>query len=222
MRLPEPPLLVISDRRQARRPLPDIAAAAFAGGCRWLSLREKDLEHRARVALLAELVALGKGFGATVTVHDDAAAALAAGAAGVHLPGGASPAAARAQLGPQALIGLSTHRDEEIERAAAEGADYVTVSPVFLSASKPGYGPALGLEGLARSVARARLPVIALGGIGGAEIVDCCRAGAAGVAIMGAVMIAPDPVATVGTLISHLRAGVAGAGMGAHSCDDQP
>lgn len=217
MSLPDPRLLVISDRRRTARPLVETAAAAFAGGCRWFSLREKDLDPTARFALLREMVALGRSFGAVVTVHEDIDAAIGAGAAGVHLPGGASPAAARARLGPGALIGLSTHQEAEIDRAAAEGADYVTVSPIFLSASKPGYGPALGLDGLARAVARSPVPVVALGGIGAAEIASCRRAGAAGVAVMSTIMAAADPGATVATLISHLRAGLAGAGTGAHS-----
>ena len=60
MRLPDPPLLIISDRSQARRPLVEVAAAAFAGGCRWFSLREKDLPPQERRDLLAALVALGR------------------------------------------------------------------------------------------------------------------------------------------------------------------
>ena len=69
MRLPVPPLLVISDRRQALRPLEEIAEAAFAGGCRWFSLREKDLPPAERRALLGALMVLGRRNGATVTVH---------------------------------------------------------------------------------------------------------------------------------------------------------
>lgn len=206
MILPVPPLLVITDRRQARRKLVDVAAAAFAGGCRWLSLREKDMEPASRVELLADLVVLGRGYGATVIVHDDIAAAQAAGAGGVHLAAGGSPAVARTQLGPQALIGLSAHSDADIDRGAEEGADYVTLSPIFASASKPGYGPALGTEGLARAVLRARLPVLALGGIAAAQITACRSVGAAGVAVMGAVMAASDPAAAVAALISHFPA----------------
>src|ERR1700686_3980075 len=108
MTLPSPPLLVISDRSQAQRPLIEIAAAAFAGGCRWFSLREKDLPAAERRALLAELVALGRRYGATVMAHDDIEAVLATGADGVHLPGGSKPAAARKRL-PQGLIGVSAH-----------------------------------------------------------------------------------------------------------------
>ncbi len=92
MRLPEPPILVITDRRQARRPLEEVAEAAFAGGCRWLSLREKDLDPAARLALLRRLAAIGRGWGASVMVHADIEAARAAGAAGVHLPAGGAPA----------------------------------------------------------------------------------------------------------------------------------
>src|SRR5690242_19757802 len=111
MSLPVPPLLVISDRSQARRPLIDVAAAAFSGGCRWFSLREKDLPPAERLALLTQLVALGRDVGATVTVHDDIDAAVAAGA-GLHLPGGSDPATARARL-PGKLVGASAHSAAE-------------------------------------------------------------------------------------------------------------
>ncbi|MGH7052258.1 MAG: thiamine phosphate synthase, partial [Stellaceae bacterium] len=80
MILPDPPLLVISDRFQARRPLAAIAEAAFLGGCRWFSLREKDLPAEERRALLAALVALGRRFGAVVTAHEDLEAVTATGA----------------------------------------------------------------------------------------------------------------------------------------------
>src|SRR5438270_10871335 len=106
--LPVPALLVISDRRQARQPLEEVAAAAFAGGCRWFSLREKDLPAEERRALLAELVALGQRHGATITAHDDIESVLATGADGVHLPGGGDPVAARQRLS-RGLIGVSTH-----------------------------------------------------------------------------------------------------------------
>ena len=74
------PLLVITDRRGAARPLEEVVAAALRGGCRWLSLREKDLRHEERLALLDRIVALARPFGATVTVHGDLAAAAATGA----------------------------------------------------------------------------------------------------------------------------------------------
>ena len=200
MRLPVPPLLVISDRRQARRPLEEIAEAAFAGGCRWFSLREKDLPPAERRALLGALMVLGRRNGATVTVHEDIDAAVAAGADGVHLPSGGSPKAARSRL-PGALIGASAHSAEEASALLRAGADYVTFSPVFLTESKPGYGPALGLDGLARIVTQASGPVIALGGISAETAPLCLAGGAQGVAVMGEVMRAADPRAAVEAIL---------------------
>jgi thiamine-phosphate pyrophosphorylase len=190
--LPLPPLLVISDRTQAKRPIEEIAVAAFEGGCRWFSLREKDLPAGERRLLLGALVRLGHRYGAVVTVHDDIEAAVATGAGGVHLPVGASPAAARLRL-PARLIGASAHSEPEAAAALRTGADYVTLSPIFESASKPGYGPALGLDGLARLVEELPGPVVALGGITAANAGLCREAGAAGIAVMGEAMRAADP-----------------------------
>ena len=196
MALPAPSLLVISDRQQARRPLEEIAEAVFAGGCRWFSLREKDLPPQQRRALLGALVVLGHRFGAVVTAHEDIEAVAAVGADGVHLPSGGNPEAARARL-PGALIGASAHSADEAAVLLRSGADYVTASPVFLTASKPGYGPALGLEGLARIVARAPGPVVALGGITADNAALCLSAGVRGIAVMGEIMRSADPQATV-------------------------
>jgi len=215
VRLPDPPLLVITDRRQARRPLEDIAAAAFAGGCRWLSLREKDLPAAERCDLLRRLVALGARWGAVVGVHEDLAAARAAGAGAVHLPDGAAPGAARAALGDAVLIGVSAHDAHGIARAAAAGADYATLSPIFASASKPGYGPALGLEALAAG--GGAIPVVALGGIDEETIAGCIAAGAAGAAVMGAVMAAADPEARTAALVARLGAALAAPNAARHS-----
>lgn len=208
--LPDPPLLVITDRSQARAPLADIAEAVFGAGGRWLMLREKDLDPGARRDLLKDLVARGAPYGAAVTVNGDLAAAEAAGAAGLHLPGGADLAprlgAARRALGPGALLGASAHDLDEARVAAAAGADYVTLSPVFDSPSKPGYGPALGPAGLGAVAARLAIPVVALGGIAAGNAGACLQAGAAGVAVMGAVMAAADPGAAVRQLLAALAA----------------
>ena len=194
--LPVPPLLVISDRHQTQRPLRQVVEAVFAGGCRWFSLREKDLAREERRALLGDLLALGRRYGAVVTAHEDIEAVEAVGADGVHLPGGGSPVAARARL-PGALIGASAHTADEAAALLRAGADYVTLSPIFLTASKPGYGPALGLDGLARIVAQVPGDIVALGGIAPENAAACCAAGARGIAVMGEVMRAADPQATV-------------------------
>ena len=200
--LPDPPLLLITDRRQARGDLAEQVAAACAGGCRWVSLREKDLAEAEQIALFGRLRAATKPFGAVLTLHGPAALAQAAGADGVHLSSGSNARIARALLGPGALIGLSTHAPGE-GRESADVLDYVTASPVFLTASKPGYGPALGLDGLAACVAATPVPVIALGGIDAETAAACRAAGAAGIAVMGAVMRAGDAGAEIGRLLTR-------------------
>ncbi|MBK1840125.1 thiamine phosphate synthase [Azospirillum sp. YIM B02556] len=197
MPLPEPSLLVVTDRRLADRPLPEIADCLFASGLRWLSLRDKDLPDAERLELARALMARARPWDACVTLHGDPTLAAAAGADGVHLPSGGDPAAARALLGRDALIGLSVHDSDggaAIERASGQ-VDYVTLSPVFPSASKPGYGPCLGTAGVRHWVGRG-VPVIALGGIDRAGAVAECRAaGAAGVAVMGLAMRDPQALA---------------------------
>jgi thiamine-phosphate pyrophosphorylase len=198
--LPAPPLLVVTDRKQAGgRGLEAVVAAAVEGGARWVSLREKDLARAAQAALLARLTRPGL----TLLVHGDAALAAELGLAGVHLPAGGDVAAARRHLGGGALIGLSTH--SVAEAAGAHGADYVTLSPIFLSRSKPGYGPALGLAAITEACRRAPCPVVALGGVDARTIPDLVAAGAAGVAVMGAVMRAPSPAEEVRRCLEALR-----------------
>jgi thiamine-phosphate pyrophosphorylase len=200
--LPDPPVMVITDRTQCREDLEVRAVALFKGGCRWMSLREKDLAPDARVRLLERLKAIGADFGATIGVHDDMVAAIQCGAA-LHLPAWADAAKARNMLGDSALLGQSCHSITDIK--AATGVDYVTLSPVFGSASKPGYGPALGPAGLAAAGA-GRTPILALGGVTSSTLPLLKRTGISGVAIMGAAMTAPDPEDWIRSLISLWRA----------------
>ena len=88
MRLPDPPLLLVTDRRQARRPLAEVVGAALAAGCRWVSLREKDLPEDEQVPLARSLLPLVRRHGARLMVHGEATLAKLAGADGVHLPSG--------------------------------------------------------------------------------------------------------------------------------------
>jgi len=206
MPLPQPPLLIISDRSQARLPLTAVAEAAFAAGCRWFSLREKDLPPDRRRTLLRSLLAVGRRYGATVTAHQDIEGVLATGGDGVHLPSGADPGEARMRL-PDRLLGGSAHSAEEAERLLRAGADYATLSPIFLTRSKPGYGPAVGLEGLARAAVSVPGPIVALGGIDATNAADCLAAGAAGIAVMGEIMRAADPGRATAALLKALRSG---------------
>jgi thiamine-phosphate pyrophosphorylase len=196
--------MLITDRRQARRPLAEIVRGALEGGCRWVSIREKELATNDRRRLARELVKLGDEFGATVTLHGDVATAEAARAAGVHVGQGTSPGAVRGILARDVLVGASVHSWDEAEQAQADGADYVTVSPIFASASKPDYGPALGLEILSEFCAALQTPVVALGGITPGNAGDCLEAGAAAVAVMGEIMRADDPRRVTGLYLDRL------------------
>lgn len=203
------PLLVVTDRRQAALPLVAVVEAALAGGARWLSLREKDLPEGAVLDLCARLRGPARASGAVLTLHGPASLAAGAGLDGVHLASGGDPASARGLLGPAALVGVSAHSAEEAEAAVEDGADYVILGPIFETPSKPGYGPALGLAGLAAAARLLPGRVVAIGGIDAATAGACVAAGAAAVAVMGGVMRAADPAAEVRSLLRAL----AGRGM---------
>jgi thiamine-phosphate pyrophosphorylase len=176
----------------------------FRAGCRWFSLREKDLPAGERRELLQALVRSGRRYGGTVTVHDDIDGAVATGSDGVHLPGGGDPARARRLL-PSGLIGVSAHSPQEAAAQLAAGADYATLSPIFLTQSKPGYGPAVGLAALAAAARLAPGPVVALGGINEGNIAACLAAGARGIAVMGEIMRAADTEAATRRLLAAFR-----------------
>lgn len=171
-------------------------------------MREKDLPGEDQIALFARLRAVTAPFGARLTLHGTPGLALAAGADGVHLSGGGDGTAARALLGPDALVGLSTHALAEAAAADPATLDYVTASPVFLTGSKPGHGPALGLDGLAAFARACAVPVIALAGIDADSAPPCLAAGAKGVAVMGGIMRADEPKAAVAALAAATRRAV--------------
>lgn len=179
-------VLVVTDRHQAASPLPETVEALLEAGVRWVWLRDRDLPAAARRALAFDLATRAARHGGTLTVGADVDLAAEVGA-GVQLSAGADIAAARRRLGPGRLVGVSAHGLDDLRAAREAGADYATLSPVFPTASKPGYGPALGLAGL-RAAAGIGLPVLALGGVTAATAPGCLAAGAAGVAVMGQAM----------------------------------
>lgn len=204
MILPAPPLLLVTDRLNARGDILDVAELAFLAGCRWLSLREKDLPPAKQIELLRQVMELAERHRARITLHGDAALARDAGAQGVHLQAGSDTAEARRIMGKDALIGLSIHNVTEARNAEKGVVDYLIAGPVFETASKPGYGPALGPENLGRLVRETQIPVIAIGGITPENVADCRAAGVAGVAVMGGVMRAKNPAGAVMQLLGAL------------------
>ncbi|GIL41846.1 thiamine phosphate synthase [Roseiterribacter gracilis] len=176
---------VRSDEDAAR--MPSYAAALEEGGCKWFSLRAKTLGVGARTRLFDEIRAAAPSL--CLFVHGDPVP----GADGVHLGAAGSIAAARA-AGVK-LIGISAHRRDELLRARDDGADYATYSPIFPTVSKPGYGPALGLDALREAAREIALPLVALGGIELLNARACIDAGAQAVAVLGAFAHADDPTA---------------------------
>jgi thiamine-phosphate pyrophosphorylase len=201
---PEPPLLLVTDRRQARRPLKDIVVAALGAGCRWVSIREKDLPADEQILLVRSLLALMKSAGATLMLHGDAGLAHDAGADGVHLRSGQNAQHARALLGINRLIGVSIHTATEAASLDPASVNYALAGPAFETASKPGYGPEIGRRGLIQIAAAARVPVLAIGGINASRVGELVAAGAAGIAVMGGVMRADDPGREVAGLLAAL------------------
>lgn len=196
-------LLLLTDRRRCRdvgRSLRDTVAAAVDAGlaaepCGRVVLREKDLSRsqRARIgASLAKLLPPGH-----LVVASDPYLSADLGA-GVHLA-----TADRWPADPPRPLGRSCHGGAELAAATAAGADYATLSPMWPTPSKPGYGPPLRPGGLAAALAAvpAHPPVYALGGVTAGRVAVCRAAGAAGVAVLGAVMGAADPARAVRDLL---------------------
>jgi thiamine-phosphate diphosphorylase len=179
-------LVVLTDRKRASRPLPDVIAAAIEGGTQWVILRERDLPVPERRALAEKLRALLPSAGLIVAGPDPL------GGDAVHLSTVDPPI-------DQGLVGRSCHDWNELARL--DGEDYVTLSPIFETATKPGYGPALTPAGAAELASP--VPWLALGGVDSPDrAARCAAAGAAGIAVLGAVMRADDPARTSRDLAS--------------------
>ncbi len=189
-------LYLITDRKKipSGPGLVDAVEKALKGGVRAVQLREKDLPARELYQLALELRRITARYQALLLINDRIDVALAVNAEGVHLAGHSLPtAAARRILGPDKLIGVSTHHVEEILEAEENGADFVTFGPVYFTPSKAPFGPPVGLEKLEDACKRSKIPVIALGGINAGRIPEVLSAGAHGIGLISAILAKEDP-----------------------------
>lgn len=196
-------LYLITDRMQtAGRSLPAVVADALRGGLRAVQLREKDLAAGQLFELAVELRQLTSEYGAKLLINDRIDVALAVDADGVHLGKGGLPVAeARRILGNSRLIGYSAHSTDEAARAQLDGADFVTLGPVYHTPSKAPYGEPLGLNALTEAAGVVTIPVFALGGVKPSSVAEVLSAGARGVALISAIMTAQDPALATESLL---------------------
>ncbi len=198
-------LHLVTDHRLGQR-IPEIVAVAVAAGVDTVQVRlEAATGDAEALELTREVVRLCRGSGVTCLVNDRVDVALAAGADGVHLGAHDLPVAvARNLLGDRAIIGATARDRTAGLRAQRDGATYLGVGPFRATTTKAGLPAALGPVGIAAVAAAVRLPVIAIGGIGPADLPDLLAAGAYGVAVVKAVSAADDPAAAVGRLRAAL------------------
>lgn len=172
----------------------ELARLALAGGARVIQLRDKQRDAGDLLPMAREMAAMCSTVGALFIVNDRVDLAFACGADGVHLGQTDLPIpAARAILGPDSVIGVSVENVEQAVSAAACGADYLGVGPVFGTVSKADAGDPVGLEHLACICREVPVPVVAIGGITRDGIPQIRAAGANAAAVIRAVVAAPDP-----------------------------
>jgi thiamine-phosphate pyrophosphorylase len=172
----------ITDRKSAASLL-DSIARALDDAVTWIQIREKDLEARELIALVRAAIALPNPHGTKFIVNGRMDVAIAAGAAGAHLPAQSVPANRWRRIAPDGfLIGVSCHTVDQVREAASTSADYVMFGPVFAPLSKASPLVPRGIDGLRDAARAVRIPVLALGGITQENAQSCLEAGAAGVA----------------------------------------
>jgi thiamine-phosphate diphosphorylase len=185
-------LYAIVDASSPQPPL-SLVAAFVEGGAKVIQLRLKNVGAGPLLAIARAAATLCRESGTLLLINDRPDVAKLSGAGGVHLGQDDLPvAAARALLGPDAVIGLSTHFDDEVEQGCASGADYLGYGPIFATVTKSitdptgaPLPPPHGLLGLQRVCARATLPVVAIGGLSAGSAAGVAEAGAACAAAIG-------------------------------------
>ncbi len=197
-------LIVITDARLATpRRVVDVVRAALEAGAPAIQLRDKTADARSLFEQARLLLPLTREFGALLFVNDRLDVALAAGADGVHLgPDDLPVEAVRRTTPPGFLVGFSTDDPELARRAAAAGAAYIGCGAVFGTTTKDVGDERIGPAGLRRVVEAVDVPVIGIGGVTPRNVKEIAAAGAAGAAVIGALMGAPDPGEAVRALLS--------------------
>jgi len=198
-------LCLVTDRAQLRSPLEDAVEMCLGAGLKAVQLREKDLAARDLHSVAGVLRESTRRHGARLFINDRADVALAVGADGVQRTGVSLPVwALRATSPPGFMIGASVHSVADAREAEREGADFLIFGPVYDTPSKRQYGAPQGLSALERVASAVRAPLLAVGGITPARVPEVMRAGAAGVAAIGAILAAERPADAVKAFLDAL------------------
>jgi thiamine-phosphate pyrophosphorylase len=194
MRLVLPRLYVILDAALLTIPEPDCAQKLVDAGVRLLQYRNKSATSRDLFESSRRLAALLIPRGVTFLVNDRADVASLTGANGVHLgQEDLGVEEARVVIGPEKLVGFSTHNLEQFQQAAASSADYVAVGPVFSTSTKANPDPVVGTDFIRQVRGLTKKPIVAIGGITLDRAAEVIRAGADSVAVISDILRAPDP-----------------------------
>lgn len=187
------------------RSITDILKDAAAGGASLFQYRNKSASMKEAYTEALPLRNLARDLGVVFIVNDRCDLALAVEADGVHLGQEDLPYSyARQIMGPDRLIGLSTHRAEQVQEAERWKADYIGFGPIFTPASKNDHDPVVGIEGLRQIRSLTSLPVFAIGGIQLDHVEGIMQSGAEGIAVISAVLKASDVTIAVRDCISRM------------------
>ncbi|MEE9584398.1 MAG: thiamine phosphate synthase [Candidatus Brocadiales bacterium] len=195
-------LTLITDRSLSKLPPMQVVRRALEGGVTTVQLREKDLDSRNMYFLASELRNMTNEYGANLIINDRIDIALSVNADGVHVGKNSIPMMeVRRLLGRDKLMGFSAHNMQEAVGAEENGADYITISPIYQS---PGKGRPIGPEAISIIKENLRIPVIALGGIKEGKVLDVLNHKAEGIAVISAIMASEDPKTAAGQLRQRL------------------
>ena len=199
-------LLLVTDRHQTQgRTLQSVLRAAVSGGVSAIQLRERDLPTAELLSLAQEIQAITAPRAVPLIMNDRVDLVLALRLDGIHLRANSLPVSAvRRLVGVHCLVGISTHSVEEVRQANHDGADYVVYGPIFDTPSKRLFGPPVGLDALSEVCRQSTIPVFAIGGMTSVRVRDVRRAGAYGVAVIGAIVGRDDIAAATIELLASL------------------
>lgn len=195
--------MLITDAGQAVLPVNDIITQSLNAGCRWILLRDINADDETLLMQATSIKKICAPFGAKFFVSRNMNVAKTIDADGIHLSASQSIPEAR-DVCDGMMIGQSCHSLADILDAEKNGADYVTLSPVFETVSKPGYGPALGISAIEQMRSKTKLPILALGGIDEKNAIACLIAGVNGVAVMGSIMRSSQPAQAIQRLLQAI------------------